>query len=269
MEKLLTLTEVMGLGLSKKLLLKNNLTPFKFTKNYNNLKQPTALYKESDILNLLKDEKISAQIQLNVNRKKYRQKAIVTRQNTDSNLLIRLINEIRIMELPYSVILNNAILSLMSNGGINYDTYIKTILPKLTLEAKNNLIARYIVHNLIEFCPTYCRLRGVWHTKHNIPSTLKRKYMESIVLKATYIYPECEEYLINYLNELSGQKISFDTKTACKHYKVYNSIINHKNMAKNTNKTVEDLYVESKEYEEELELTQDKFLRCKEIISSK
>ena len=60
MEKLLTLTEVMELGLSKKLLLKNNLTPFKFTKNYNNLKRPTALYKESDILNLLKDEKISA-----------------------------------------------------------------------------------------------------------------------------------------------------------------------------------------------------------------
>ena len=192
MEKLLTLTEVMGLGVSKKLL-KNNLTPFKITKNYNNPKRPTILYRESDILNLLKDEKISAQIQLSVNRKRSWQKAIVARQNTDSNLLTRLINEIRIIELPYSTILNNAILSLMSNNHKNYDTYIKTIINRLTTDAKNNLIARYIVHNLIEFCPTYCRLRGVWHTKHNISSTLKRKYMESILLKATYIYPECEE----------------------------------------------------------------------------
>lgn len=268
MEKLLTLTEAVNLGLPVGLL-KNNLTPYKFTANYNNPKRPTMLYRESDILNLLKDEKISAQIQLSVNRKKSRQKAIVNRQNINSNLLTQLINEIRIIELPYSTILNNAILSLMSNNHKNYDTYIKTIMNRLTTDAKNNLIVRYIVHNLIEFCPTYCRLRGVWHTKHNIPSALKRKYMESIVLKATYIYPECESYLIKYLNELSGQKISFDTKTARKHYKVYNFIINHKNMTKNTNKTVEDLYVESKEYEEELGLTQDKLLRCEEIISPK
>lgn len=268
MEKLLTLTEAVNLGLPVGLL-KNNLTPYKFTANYNNPKHPTMLYRESDILNLLKDEKISAQIQLSVNRKKSRQKAIANRQNIDSNLLTRLINEIRIIELPYPTILNNAILSLMSNNHKNYDTYIKTIINRLTIDAKNNLIARYIVHNLIEFCPTYCRLRGIWYTKHNIPSTLKRKYMESIVLKATYIYPECEEYLLNYLNKLSGQKISFDTKTARKHYKVYNFIINHKNMVKNNNKTIEDLYVESKEYEEELGLTQDKLLRCKEIISPK
>lgn len=268
MEKLLTLTEAINLGLPVRLL-KNNLTPYKFTANYNNPKYPTQLYKESDVLNLLKDEKISAQIQLSVNRKKSRQKAIANRQNIDSNLLNQLINEIRIIELPYPVILNNAILSLMSNNHKNYDTYIKTIINRLTTDAKNNLIARYIVHNLIEFCPTYCRLRGIWHTKHNIPSALKRKYMESIVLKATYIYPKCEEYLINYLNELSGQKISFDTKTARKHYKVYNFIINHKNMAKNTNKTVEDLYVESKEYEEELTFTQDRLVQCRKLIESK
>ena len=262
MEKLLTLTEVMNLGLSERLI-RTHLKVVKVSYNYYNPKQPVRLYRESDVLTLLKNASVSATIKLKLSKHEQISERYIAlhrqRQLNEIAKLNNLIAQINVIELPYNVLVSNALAAKLSTNIINVESYVKSIIYRLSKESINEIIAEYIVHNLIEFSPTYCRLMGK-KSNTKLKRTLIRKYIEAVLFKATYVYPMCEPCLIDYLNDLSSQYFSLNINKCRQFYATHKSINNRINIKE---KPVIDLYVESAEYEQ----IDDKLTRCKEIIN--
>jgi hypothetical protein len=263
MERLLTKREVRELGLTEAMI--RDFLPLPILRyNFINPKTPVKLYNETDVLEILQNEFISAVIKLN-NKHNVSEKIKRCRkdfQDKQKAILDKLISEINVIELPESILRTNALISLISTSYMDYTRYIISIKNRITENAWDRITAKYIVHNLIEFSPLYCRLRNGC-IKRAIPLEIsfRRAYVEAIVLKTIEIYPWCEPYILEYFNRLSGQFATVNFDRNKKNFKSYKNFLS-KQSIRHLPKSIVDLPIESEEYD----MIQDKIDFCKLMI---
>lgn len=190
------------------------LKPVKLAYNTHNKYRPVKLYDLDKVLTKIQETPIKARMEF-VRKWHDKNSKRSLKINADiraksEKLLNELINQIQIIELPEDTIKINAILSVSNFTFPNAYQYVKSLLPRIDNNSISTLVNNYIVHNLIHFSSMYSRVHGDYR---KFCGLFRQRYVDAIIDKATYVYPDCKEALIGYLTLINRFKFtSFNLK---------------------------------------------------------